>query len=211
MQITKFGQSCVRIEHEGHVVVFDPGCFTGPEAVAGATAVLVTHEHPDHWTIEHLRAAGAPVFTTAEVAGLIAAEDGEVAARVTAVSPGETFDVGLPVRALGGDHAEVHSEFPHCRNLGFVLTVGDKKVYHPGDALVHPGEDIDVLLLPISAIWCKLSEVVEFARSVGAPRTIAIHDADLHDLGAGITDGSVTQFLGEGNSYHRVPAGTVVP
>ena len=37
----QFGHACVRIEHEGHVVVLDPGVFTEPEAVDGATAVLV--------------------------------------------------------------------------------------------------------------------------------------------------------------------------
>ena len=46
MRITKFGHACVRIEHDGKVVVVDPGAFTDAEAVDGATAVLVTHEHP---------------------------------------------------------------------------------------------------------------------------------------------------------------------
>ena len=35
MRITKFGHACVRLEHDGKVVVLDPGMFTDPEA-AGA-------------------------------------------------------------------------------------------------------------------------------------------------------------------------------
>ncbi len=49
MRITKFGHACVRVEHDGHTLVIDPGGFTEPEAVDGADAVLVTHEHPDHY------------------------------------------------------------------------------------------------------------------------------------------------------------------
>ena len=68
MRITKFGHSCIRIEHDGHTLVVDPGGFTQPEAVDGADAVLVTHEHPDHYEPAHLARAGAPVFTIDAVA-----------------------------------------------------------------------------------------------------------------------------------------------
>ena len=37
--------------------MIDPGAFTGPAAFSGASAVLVTHEHPDHFEPERLRAA----------------------------------------------------------------------------------------------------------------------------------------------------------
>ena len=45
MRITKFGHACVRLEHGGQALVVDPGSFTEREALDGATAVLVTHEH----------------------------------------------------------------------------------------------------------------------------------------------------------------------
>ena len=65
------------------------------------------------------------------------------------VSPGETFDVGLPVRAVGELHAVIHPEIPRIFNSGYVVTAGEQKVYHPGDALTEPGEDVDVLLVPV--------------------------------------------------------------
>ena len=37
MRITKFGHSCVRLEHDGTVVVVDPGMFTEAGAIDGAT------------------------------------------------------------------------------------------------------------------------------------------------------------------------------
>src|SRR4051812_25886446 len=102
MRITKFGHSCIRIEHDGHTVVVDPGGFTQPEAVDGVDAVLVTHEHPDHYQPAHLARTEAPVFTIEAVAKRIRDEAPGVAERLTVVAPGESFEAaGLPVRAVG--------------------------------------------------------------------------------------------------------------
>ncbi len=48
MQLTKLGHACVRLEKDGAVLVIDPGAWSGDDAIGGAGAVLVTHEHPDH-------------------------------------------------------------------------------------------------------------------------------------------------------------------
>ena len=132
MRITKFGHACVRIEHEGHVVVLDPGVFTDPEAVAGATAVLVTHLHPDHLHPENLRATDAPVFSVGQVAEQLATDAPDVAERTTTVPAGAAFDIGVPVRAVGELHNVIHPELPQPYNSGYLLTFGDQVVYHPG-------------------------------------------------------------------------------
>ena len=66
MRLTKYAHACVRVE-DGGVLVVDPGIFTDPEALAGADAVLVTHEHPDHIDVKALTAAigGRPVPVSA--------------------------------------------------------------------------------------------------------------------------------------------------
>ena len=49
MKMTKFTHSCVRFEQGGNVLVLDPGTFSEvEEALDGANAILVTHEHADH-------------------------------------------------------------------------------------------------------------------------------------------------------------------
>jgi L-ascorbate metabolism protein UlaG (beta-lactamase superfamily) len=208
MRVTKFGHACVRIEYDGQVLVLDPGSWTEPEAVDGATAVLVTHEHPDHLSVENLRRADAPVFTITAVAEQIAAEDSGVAERVTVVAPGEQLDAGLPVTTVGELHAVIHEDLPRFANSGFVVDVGGTRIFHPGDAFTEPGQEIDVLLVPVHAPWSKTAEVVDFARKVGAPRSVAIHDGLLNDRGLALVERLVGGMLGEREqAYERVAPG----
>ncbi|NYD43473.1 MBL fold metallo-hydrolase [Nocardioides panaciterrulae] len=204
MRITKFGHACVRIEHAGRTVVLDPGMFTDAEALDGADAVLITHEHPDHYLAEHLRGTDAPVFTIADVAARIREDAPDVAERVTVVSPGESFDPGIPARAVGELHAVIHPEFPRFHNSGYVLTCGEESLYHPGDALTGPGQAVDVLCVPVSAPWMRASEAIEFARAVKAPRNLAIHDRVYSEAGLRIIDQHMEAFLPkEGLAYVR--------
>ena len=208
MRIVKFGHACVRVEHDGVAVVVDPGVFTEVGALDGADAVLITHEHADHYLPDHLRATDAPVFTIDAVAAKIREDAPDVAERVTVVRPGEEFDTGLPVRAVGELHAVIHPEFPRFYNSGYVLTAGDQKVYHPGDALTGPDEDVDLLCVPVSAPWLKASEAIDFARAVKAPRNLAIHDRIYSEAGLGIVDGHMNAFLPDaGQEYVRLPDG----
>jgi L-ascorbate metabolism protein UlaG (beta-lactamase superfamily) len=208
MRITKFEHACVRLEHDGTVVVIDPGVFTRPEALDGADAVLITHEHPDHYHPDHLAGCDAAVHTIAAVAARIREDDPAVAERVTVVGPDERFDVGVPVRAVGELHAVIHPELPRFHNSGYVVELGDTAVYHPGDALTVPSEDVDVLCLPVSAPWLKASEAIDFAREVAAPRSVAIHDKVYSEAGLGIVDGHLNRFLDRaGLAYSRVADG----
>jgi L-ascorbate metabolism protein UlaG (beta-lactamase superfamily) len=207
MRITKFGHACVRVEHDGVALVIDPGGWTGPEAVDRATAVLVTHEHPDHYLPERLRAADAPIFTIQAVAARIREDAPDLAERLTVVAPGEEFDTGLAVRAVGELHAVIHPDLPRFDNSGYVVTLGDSTVYHPGDALTPPGEPVDLLCVVVSAPWMRVAEAVDFARLVGAARNLAIHDRVYSEAGLGIVDGHLTRLLPDSQSYVRLADG----
>jgi len=209
MRITKFGHACVRIEHDGTTLVLDPGGFTDAEAVDGVDAVLITHEHFDHYHPDHLLAADAPVYTIESVAAHIREDVPALAERITVVAPGESFTVGtLPVRAVGELHAVIHPEFPQINNSGYVITADGQRIYHPGDALTEPGEKIDLLLAPSSAPWLKASEAVDFVRAVGAPRNLAIHDRIYTEAAHGVLESHMAAFLPQaGQEYLRIPDG----
>ncbi|SCL36629.1 L-ascorbate metabolism protein UlaG, beta-lactamase superfamily [Micromonospora nigra] len=182
MRITKYTHSCVRLEHDGTVLVIDPGTWSEPRALAGADAVLVTHEHTDHVDVLRLAGLGVPVYAPH---GAVLPDLAPLP--VTRVRPGERFTAaGLTVAAVGGRHATIHGGQPDCANLGYLV---EDEVYHPGDSLVAPGRPVRTLLVPAQASWLKLTEAVDFATATDSSRVVAIHDAQLNERGLASVNG----------------------
>jgi L-ascorbate metabolism protein UlaG (beta-lactamase superfamily) len=207
MRITKFGHSCVRLEYDGKVVVIDPGMFTDPEAVDGADAVVITHEHPDHYLPDHLARTDAALFTIDAVATKLREDAPDLGERVTVVSPGDEFDPGIPAVSVGELHAVIHPDLPRFYNSGYLFTLGDTTVFHPGDALTVPEQPVDVLCVPVCAPWMRAAEGIDFARAVAAPRNLAIHDRIYSEAGLRIVDGQYGLLLPETSSYTRLADG----
>jgi L-ascorbate metabolism protein UlaG (beta-lactamase superfamily) len=205
MQVTKYAHSCVRVEHDGGVLVVDPGVFTEPEALDGADAVLITHQHPDHVNPETLaRVLERRPFTVngpASLAGVL----GDAAEALTVVAPGESFTAaGVAVRAYGGKHAVIHPDIPVIENLGYLI---NDVVYHPGDSLDVPEEvQVDTLFAPIHAPWSKFAEVVDFIRAVAPRRAYALHDGLLNSNGFAVLDRQYTAL--SNTEYQRLEPGT---
>lgn len=173
MRITKYTHACVRLERDGAVLVVDPGIWSEPQALIGADAVLVTHEHVDHVDELRLAGLGVPVYAPAD-ADLRRLE-------VAGVNSGDEFEVaGFRVRAVGGRHATVYGGQPDCANLGYVV---DDRLYHPGDALHVPDQPVETLLVPAHGSWMKLDEAIDFVRAVRPERAFAIHDAQVNERG----------------------------
>ena len=204
MRITKLGHACVRIQTGGGVVVVDPGVFTDASALEGADAVLITHEHADHVHPEHLRASDAPIWTIAAVERLLREQAPDVAERVTVVRPGDRLDIaGASVEVVGEKHAVIHPDYDRFDNSGYLVTVGEDAVYHPGDALTAPGRPVDVLLAPVSAPWLKVSEAVDFVREVAAPTSLGIHDRVYSDIGLDMVATHMANLLPDGQAFER--------
>jgi L-ascorbate metabolism protein UlaG (beta-lactamase superfamily) len=182
MRLTKLGHACVRLDKDGAVLVIDPGAFSDPDALAGANAVLITHEHFDHIDADRVRAAltadpGLQLWSTAAVASQLA----DLGDRVHTVGHGDTFSAaGFDVHVYGSEHAVLHQDIPMIANVGFML---DGEVFHPGDALTVPEDPVNTLLLPASAPWLKLSEMIDYGRTVAPRRGYTIHDALFSETG----------------------------
>ncbi|MEU3999841.1 MBL fold metallo-hydrolase [Streptomyces fungicidicus] len=193
MRITKYTHACVRLEHEGRVLVIDPGTWSEPAALAGADAVLVTHEHADHIDVLRLAGLGVPVYAPAE------ADIPQV--EVIGVSSGTEFTAGgFRVRAVGGRHAFIHAGQPDCANLGYVL---DEAVYHPGDSLHVPDQPVETLLVPVHGSWMKTTEAIDFVNAIRPQRAFAIHDAQINDRGLSSVNGWLTEETDSGYRYLR--------
>src|ERR1051325_8215815 len=103
MRLTMLGHSCARLEAGGRTLVIDPGTFSDRSALDGADAVLVTHEHPDHFDIELIRAALAakPALELWSNPSVTAALE-DVGRRAHAVAAGDTIEpAGLSVVIRG--------------------------------------------------------------------------------------------------------------
>ncbi|MFZ7089298.1 MBL fold metallo-hydrolase [Curtobacterium sp. RRHDQ10] len=184
MDLTKYTHATVVLTDGDRSLVIDPGAYTPNSAdlVAGTTAVLVTHAHPDHFDAGVLAAAldtqpGLRVWAPASVTDELGAHDG----RVTTVSPGDTFQAsGFAVEVVGGQHAVIHPDIPVIVNVGYVV---DGNVYHPGDAYLVPSTAVETLLVPTSGPWSGLAALVDFIRAVAPTRAVQIHDLMLSDAG----------------------------
>ncbi|MGP3951808.1 MBL fold metallo-hydrolase [Streptomyces sp. 7N604] len=188
MQLTKKGHACIRLEKDGRVLVIDPGAFSEEDAAVGADAVLVTHEHLDHFNEDRLRTAldanpAAEIWTLRSVADQVAAA---FPGRVHTVGHGDTFTAaGFEVEVHGELHAVIHPDIPRITNVGYLV---DGSVFHPGDALTVPGRPIETLMLPVHAPWNKVAEVIDYLREVKPQRAIDIHDALLTDVARTVYD-----------------------
>ena len=205
--MTKLGHSCVRLDQDGQSIVLDPGIWSGADALAGADAVLITHEHVDHLDTGVVHDAldrdpALQLWTTAPVA----AKFGGFGGRVHAVGHGDGFSAaGFDVHVYGHEHAPIHQDMPRVPNVGFAIG----GLFHPGDAFTIPDEPVRTLLLPISAPWLKASEMIEYARAVGPEISYAIHDELLNGNGITLIAQVAGGLLGEG-SYARLDPGASV-
>lgn len=181
MILTKLPHACFRLEKDGATLVVDPGMMSDPAAaLAGADAVLVTHEHPDHLAADAVTDSGLPVWGPPSVL------DG-----AHSLVPGETADIaGFEVRVYGGRHAHIHEDVPDLANNGYLI---DGRIYYPGDSFDGPDVPVEVLLVPVGGPWMKIGEAIDFVRAVAPGQAHPTHDAVLTPIGQQFSDNWVAQ------------------
>lgn len=196
MELTHFGHSCLHVDIDGTTMLFDPGNFShGFEGITGLSAILITHQHPDHADPARL-----PDLVEANPGALLYA-DPQTAAQLGGdwqpVRPGDVLAIGgLAVRAAGGRHAVIHPEIPVIDNISYL--VGDDehpaRLMHPGDALFVPGEPVQVLATPAAAPWMKISEAVDYLRAVAPQHAVPIHQGIIAEQARGIFHGRLAEM-----------------
>lgn len=204
MLLTKYEHACFGVELDGKLLIVDPGAWTtdigAPENVI---AIIVTHEHADH-------------FDPAALGALIAHNPNAVIYAHETITkqlgdtlPSHSVSVGNTLTCepftfefFGGEHATIHESLPKVVNLGVMI---NNCVYYPGDSFTLPHAPVKVLALPVSAPWLKISEVMDFVIDVKADVVFPTHDAILSELGRALPDRMVSPFVEKyGGSYQRI-------
>lgn len=166
--ITKLVHACLLIETDGRRTLVDPGSFTWQDdrfdlrLVEGVDRILITHEHPDHVSIDLVRGAlersnDAEVETTASLRGILAEHGIEATTDGTPqfVAPHERIPIG-----------------PGPANVGFHIAGA---VSHPGDSHSF-AETMPILAMPFAAPWGSVTQGADRTRLTRPRYVIPIHD-----------------------------------
>ena len=193
---TWLGHSCVLLEEGDHRIIIDPFLTHNPKCAIHADNVqvdhiLVTHGHTDHFgdTEAIARRCDATVIANFELGEIC----GRMGLKVHAMHIGgsHTFPFGrvkLTIAHHGGGFgpdAAIYAGPP----VGFLVEIGGKTVYHPGDTglfydmkLIGEMNDIDLAFLPIGDYYTMGIEDAVKATEFLKPKTVVPFHFDTFDI-----------------------------
>lgn len=208
MNITKYPQSCLKIEHDKRALLVDIGTLTtpkfGPKDFGELDAVLFTHSHPDHFDVSVLGdfiAAGVTIYGNSDIARAAGEHKVEV------IEDGEELVIAdFKIKAYHMEHCLMLDGSKGVPNTGFLINDG---LLLPGDST----EDIDiaasVVALPIFGPDISYHDAFQMALTLGAKHVVPVH----YDV-ASIDPGSFKMLASLGGAlpfeYHPLEDGESV-
>jgi L-ascorbate metabolism protein UlaG (beta-lactamase superfamily) len=207
MRLTKLEHAALVLDQNGDRLYIDPGSFTTPitESV-GTVAVVITHEHADHWTPEQLGRIRAdnPSVRFFGPAGVVAAA---ADLPIELVQAGDEITVGaFTLRFFGGKHAVIHSSIPVVDNVG-VLVNG--VLYYAGDSFTIPDDvTVDTLAAPAGAPWMKVGEAIDYVLAIAPKHAFPTHEMVLSRAGKDLSNARLSWATEQGGGeYHALEPG----
>lgn len=196
MKLTKFEHACLLLEIADERLIIDPGMFTMPLGEFGdVVAVVITHEHSDHWTDEQVerileRNPNAVVYGPP---GVAAAAKGYP---VVETHDGDVVEAGpFTLRFFGEKHAVIHESIPIIDNVGVLV---NDELYYAGDSFHVPPVEVDTLAVPAGAPWLKISESIDFVLAVKPKRAFPVHEMVLSTAGKSLANQRLTWAAEQG-------------
>jgi L-ascorbate metabolism protein UlaG (beta-lactamase superfamily) len=175
MRITKFPQSCLKIEKDGRAILVDPGTLaTGKFSLSDFRkfdAVLYTHSHADHLdlaVVDEVVATGAALYGNQNVAEVIGGD------RVKVIEDGQELEIaGFQVKAYHMEHCLMVDGTKGVQNTGYVL---DGVLLLPGDSTEKvPGLQIEHIALPIFGPDISYHDAFQMAADYQAKVVFPVH------------------------------------
>ena len=179
------------------VIYVDPAenSFAGLPA---ATAIVITHAHPDHFNADNL------VKLAGDVATLVVNEDvfgklpEALKSRATALANGASGRAGsVPLEAIAAYNTTADRQQYHPQGVGngYVFSFGDKRVYVAGDTEPTPEmlalKDIEIAFLPMNLPYTmSVEQAVEAVKGFMPKVVYPYHyrGSDVEAFKAGVGD-----------------------
>lgn len=179
LDITWLGHDSFRITGEGRVIYLDPWQIAGGPP---ADLILVSHDHFDHLSLEDI----GKVRTDETVVVAAAPAAKKLSGPVRSVKPGDQLTArGIDIEVVPAYNVNkfrspgVPFHPRSAGHVGFVFTVGGKRIYFAGDTDVIPEmADIqaDIALLPVSGTYVMTAdEALEAAATINPGLVIPMH------------------------------------
>jgi L-ascorbate metabolism protein UlaG (beta-lactamase superfamily) len=178
LEITFIGHASLVMKFDGKIIHIDPfGRLADYTKLPKADLILITHEHQDHLdptALQAIRATNSIVILTescaANVAGGIVMSNGDT-----------RTELGIKIEAVPAYNIVNKRDggqpyHPKGLGNGYVLTIGDKRIYIAGDTENTPEmkglKNIDCAFLPMNLPYTMTPEMVADAARAFKPRIL---------------------------------------
>ena len=176
--ISFLGHASLMLSWNDKIIHVDPvSCEANYKMLPGADMILITHDHDDHMdlnAVQCVKTAATKIVGTPGVEkhlhGIVVMENGE-----TRVVDGLKIEA---VAAYNIKHMRAPGMPLHPKGIGngYVVTLGDKRVYFAGDTENIPEmkelKDIDIAFLPMNLPYTMTPEMVADAARAFYPKIL---------------------------------------
>ncbi len=182
MKLTKYEHACFTLEKEGKLFVVDPGDFTTDFVPsADIVAVFISHEHSDHAGHRLIQSIADASPSAILIGHHDVLETIPIDMKKQKVESGQRINVSsFSLHFFGGEHLQTLPTSPIFPNLGVLV---DGIVSYAGDSFAEPPKFPEVLVLPVSGSWMKLSMAYEYFVKLRPSIVVPTHDRILSDSG----------------------------
>jgi len=173
-----YGQSSIRIPFNGKLIYIDPFQITEKDPAA---LILITHPHFDHFSVDEISKVAThttPIYAPKECNDKLRSLGYK---NCVDVVPSQSFNVGDIKFETVPSYNTIKNNHPKDKHwVGYVLTLGTLKIYHPGDTNRIPemkAIHCDIAFMPLGQTYTmqNVQEAADAVMDVKAKVAIPIH------------------------------------
>ncbi|MBP9668018.1 MBL fold metallo-hydrolase [Candidatus Saccharibacteria bacterium] len=196
------------VEKNNQSIVVDPGSDSFDLIIpTNAQAILFTHEHDDHASVELTQKI---IDSNPQVAlvGTKGTMDKFSHMPKTIIDATTELPVGdFMITAYFGEHDLVHSDLSRVENVGYYI---DSTVFYGGDTIATiPAQTPKILAVPIASNWAKFSDVIDYVRKIKPTYAVPVHDRLLSDTGRKVADRHMENLTKNYGITYMRPVGAI--